>query len=146
MKQLNAAERSDLRARAHSLKPVVLMGAGGLTPGVILEVERSLKAHELIKIRVGESDHDERQSICESICTQTGAAPVQHIGKVLVIYREKPKEETRVVPAGTRVKPGTKTARPVRKSRATPGSGTGHSRGKQPFGASSKAARRSRSR
>ena len=90
MRQLNAAERSDLRARAHSLKPVVLMGAGGLTPGVILEVERSLKAHELIKIRVGESDHDERQSICESICTQTGAAPVQHIGKILVIYQPNP--------------------------------------------------------
>ena len=95
MNQLSPAERRALRARAHSLNPVVIIGNDGLTPGVNTEVERSLKAHELIKIKVGGMEHAERESTCETICGQTGAVQVQHIGKILVIYRKRPLEENR---------------------------------------------------
>jgi len=105
MKDLGSAKRRELRAKAHSLHPVVMIGAGGLTAGVLAEVEASLKAHELIKIRAGSAEHEERASMCEAICTQTGASPVQHIGKTLVIYRERPPEPTKRAPATPGVKP-----------------------------------------
>ncbi|MFM9969979.1 MAG: ribosome assembly RNA-binding protein YhbY [Burkholderiales bacterium] len=105
MKLLNSSERSLLRARAHPLAPVVIIGNAGLTPGVIAEIERSLKAHDLIKIRVASAERAERQSMSESICVQTAAQLVQQIGKIVVIYREIPKEETTKKPAITRNKP-----------------------------------------
>lgn len=87
MKMLTSAQRKYLRAQAHGLKPVVMIGAQGLTEAVIKEVERSLAAHELIKIRVLGDDRDAREAWLTEVCTATGAAPVQHLGKLLLIYR-----------------------------------------------------------
>lgn len=88
--QLNPRERSALRASAHALDPVVLIGDGGLTPAVLSEIDRSLNAHELIKIRVAGDDRNAREDILRQVCTDLDAAPVQHIGKILVIYRQRP--------------------------------------------------------
>lgn len=88
--QLSASERSALKARAHALDPVVLVGDAGLSPAVIQEIDRSLTAHELIKIRVCGDDRDARGEILRQICDALGASPVQLIGKVLVVYRPKP--------------------------------------------------------
>ena len=85
---LNAALRRELRARAHALKPVVMIGDSGLTPTVAAEINRSLDSHELIKIRVSGAERDDRDGLLEAICERTGAAAVQHIGKMLVVYRE----------------------------------------------------------
>src|SRR5665647_268409 len=115
MKDLSSAERRALRALAHTLNPVVIIGNGGLTPGVTAEVERSLKAHELIKIRIGGIEHAEREAVCEAICGQTGASQVQHIGKVLVIYRKHPVEKTKAAPRKPRKKalpPGKRVGKP----------------------------------
>ena len=87
---LNSRERSALRASAQALDPVVLIGDGGLTPAVLSEIDRSLNAHELIKIRVAGGDRNAREDILRQVCTDLEAAPVQHIGKILVIYRQKP--------------------------------------------------------
>ncbi|AJP58137.1 RNA-binding protein [Pandoraea vervacti] len=84
---LTPAQRADLRSAAHALNPVVLIGADGLTPAVLKEIDGALKAHELIKVRVFGDERDARVAIYESICDQLGAAPVQHIGKLLVLYR-----------------------------------------------------------
>jgi RNA-binding protein len=91
---LTPARRQMLKGRAHALHPVVLIGADGLTPAVLAEVERALGSHELIKIRVMGADRRERDRLLENICAQTDSAPVQHIGKVIVIFREKPPEAT----------------------------------------------------
>jgi putative YhbY family RNA-binding protein len=99
-KALTPAERQLLKGRAHRLDPVVMIGADGLTSAVLGEVERALKAHELIKIRVMGSDGDTRERFLGEICAATGASPVQHIGKVLVVYRERPPEAPRAAPAG----------------------------------------------
>jgi RNA-binding protein len=88
--QLTPRERSALRATAHSLDPVVLIGDGGLTPAVLSEIDRSLNAHELIKIKVAGDDRDVREDILRQVCSDLNAAAVQHIGKTLVIYRQKP--------------------------------------------------------
>ncbi|HTP95682.1 MAG TPA: YhbY family RNA-binding protein, partial [Burkholderiales bacterium] len=77
-------------ARAHALRPVVMVGEAGLTPALLREIDASLKAHELIKIRVAGDDRRLRESTLESICVALGAAPVQHIGKMLVVFRERP--------------------------------------------------------
>ena len=88
MRKLLPSRRRELKARAHALDPVVRIGAGGLTPSVLAEIERSLKSHELIKVRVNAADRAEREAILEEICSETGAQPVQHIGRILVVFRD----------------------------------------------------------
>ena len=90
MKSLSPAERRLLKARAHALRPVVTVGNERLSASVLKEIETSLKAHDLIKIRVTGDDRDLRQALLGEICNRTGASPVQHIGKILVVYRENP--------------------------------------------------------
>ena len=87
---LSPARRSELRAQAHRLNPVVLIGDKGLTDEVTAEIDRALKAHELVKVRAASDDRDARNVWMESICGKLGAHPVQQIGKMLVVYREKP--------------------------------------------------------
>lgn len=84
---LTPAERRALRARAHALHPVVAVGDKGLTPAVLREIESSLDAHELIKVRIAEADRETRDEMLLRICDDVDAAPVQHIGKILIIYR-----------------------------------------------------------
>jgi RNA-binding protein len=98
------AQRRRLRARAHTLDPVVLIGHSGLSAAVLEEVERALKSHELIKIRIAGAERGDRERMLEQVCRATGADPVQHIGKILVIHRDNPD-----VPAPA--------ARPARESR-----------------------------
>ena len=93
MKPLPAKRRSELRAEAHKLSPVVIIGDKGLTDEVLAEVDRSLTAHELIKVRAATDERAARDAWLEAICEKLGAHPVQQIGKVLVVYRENPKEE-----------------------------------------------------
>jgi len=95
MLNLTPAERSELRSQAHGLNPVVMIGEAGLTPAVIKEANAALDAHGLIKIRVFGDDREARIAYYETLCAELGAAPVQHIGKLLVLYRPKkdaPKE------------------------------------------------------
>jgi len=94
MLQLSPAQRKFLRSLAHDLKPVVMIGASGLTDAVLREAARSLDTHELIKIRVLNDDRAERESHMQALCEALGAAPVQHIGKLLLLYR--PAEPPRI--------------------------------------------------
>lgn len=89
MIKLTPVERSALRAEAHGLKPVVMIGEAGLTPAVMKEIELGLDSHGLIKVRVFGDDREARVAMYDTICEQLGAAPVQHIGKLLVLYRPK---------------------------------------------------------
>lgn len=93
MLKLTPAQRRGLREQAHHLHPVVMVSDAGLTDNVIREISNSLDAHGLIKIRVFGDDRDNRIAIYQQICTLLHAAPIQHIGKLLVIYRPK-KEKT----------------------------------------------------
>lgn len=85
--KVSPAQRAELRAQAHALKPVVLIGSDGLTDAVLAEIKVHLAAHQLIKIRVFGDEREERTAIYERICDELKAAPVQHIGKLLVIWR-----------------------------------------------------------
>ena len=89
MLKLTPAERSALRSDAHGLSPIVLIGEAGLTPAVLKEIDLGLDAHGLIKVRVFGDDREARIEMYQTICADLGAAPIQHIGKLLVIYRPK---------------------------------------------------------
>lgn len=103
--QLSPVERRALKARAHALEPTVLVGSGGLTPAVAGEIDRNLSAHELIKVRVMGDDRNAREDILKRICEDLGAAPVQHIGKILVVYRPKPEAPPKPRPKSKRKPP-----------------------------------------
>ena len=93
MLKLTPAQRSDLRSEAHGLNPVVMIGEAGLTPAIVKETDAALKAHGLIKVRVLGDDRDARIQYYETLCSELGAAPIQHIGKLLVLWRPQPKKE-----------------------------------------------------
>ncbi len=88
--QLTIAERKAHRAEAHHLAPVVMIGNDGLTPGVKKEVDGALKAHGLIKVRVQGDDRAQRDAMYLALADELGAAPIQHIGKLLVLWRPMP--------------------------------------------------------
>ena len=90
--QLTIQERKAHRAEAHHLSPVVMIGNDGLTPAVKKETDAALNAHGLIKIRVLGDDREQREAIYLELADTLGAAPIQHIGKLLVLWRPKPKK------------------------------------------------------
>ena len=116
-KELTPAERQALKGRAHRLHPVVLVGADGLTPAVLAEVAGALKAHELIKIRVMGEDRDARERLLGEVCAATGATPVQHIGRILVVYRARPEKPAPTPPPARRPATRRSPERPARKPR-----------------------------
>ncbi|MGV8891513.1 MAG: YhbY family RNA-binding protein [Burkholderiaceae bacterium] len=94
MLKLTPVERSALRSEAHALNPIVMVGEAGLTPAVLKEINAGLTVHGLIKVRVFGDDRDARIAMYDTICENLKAAPVQHIGKLLVVYRPR-KEATK---------------------------------------------------
>ena len=107
---LTANERRALRARAHDLSPVVSISQKGLTESVLKEIDRSLGTHGLIKIRIFDAEREARAALLAEICAALDAAPVQHIGKLLVVWREQPEAESEVAPS----------SKPAAKRRAAP--------------------------
>ena len=91
--QLTPAERKVHRAEAHHLDPIVMIGGDGLTAAVKKEADAALKAHGLIKIRVFSDDRPAREAMLQSLAEDLDAAPIQHIGKLLVLWRPKPPKE-----------------------------------------------------
>ena len=90
---LTPAERKEHRAGAHHLSPVVAIGGDGLTPAVTKEIDAALKAHGLIKVRVFSDDRAEREAMLGTLADALDAAPIQHIGKLLVLWRPVPPKE-----------------------------------------------------
>ncbi|MBL8376248.1 MAG: YhbY family RNA-binding protein [Burkholderiales bacterium] len=131
--ELSAADRRALKARAHHLNPMVIIGDAGLTPAIEREVDSALKAHELIKVRVAGDDRDLRQEAATRLADTASAALVGTIGKLLILYRPKPPEAPRVIlgppprrTSGSKKQIGNKLANrspgapPQRKSAAPP--------------------------
>ena len=90
---LTPAQRKEHRASAHHLDPVVMVGGDGLTPAVEKEIDAALNAHGLIKVRVMSDDRAAREEMFTTLSDKLGAAPIQHIGKLLVLWRPIPPKE-----------------------------------------------------
>lgn len=80
--------KQSLKAKAHHLKPVVLLGAKGLTPTVVEEINVALLAHELIKIKINGAEKEDRQIIAKQICAELQAEFIQLIGNTAILYRK----------------------------------------------------------
>jgi putative YhbY family RNA-binding protein len=94
--QLTPAQRKEHRALAHHLNPVVMVGGDGLTAAVKKEADAALNAHGLIKIRVFSDDRATREAMFQTLTNELGAVPIQHIGKLLVLWRPMPEREKTV--------------------------------------------------
>lgn len=79
-----------LRAKAHSLKPVVITGQAGITPAVLNEIGLALDHHELIKVRVNAVDREERREMTAQICGELDAELIQSLGHIITLYRKNP--------------------------------------------------------
>ena len=104
--QLTPAQRKEKRGEAHHLDPVVLIGADSLTDAVAKEADVALNAHGLIKVRVFSDDRVAREAMLQDLANRLNAAPIQHIGKLLVLWRpipEKPAARPDERPAGPRI-------------------------------------------
>lgn len=109
--QLAPAQRKAHRAQAHHLDPIVMVGDAGLSPAVLKEAEAGLAAHGLIKVRVFSDRREEREALFATLCDRLGAAPIQHIGKLLVLWRPvAPKAAAEARPTARR-KPGPRTVK-----------------------------------
>jgi len=91
--ELRPVQRKEKRAEAHHLEPVVRIGGDGLTPAVIKETDAALNAHGLIKVRVFSDERETREAILARLSDELNAAPIQHIGKLLVLWRPMPPKE-----------------------------------------------------
>lgn len=85
---LTTKQKQHLKGLAHDLKPVVMLGANGLTEGVLAEIDSALTYHELIKVKVASGDRELKNAIVDAIVRETQAVKVQLIGHVLVIFRQ----------------------------------------------------------
>lgn len=116
---LSPAQRKALKARAHRLDPVVMIGSKGLTDPVLREIDVNLRSHELIKVKVASDEREERESYLAQICAALAASPVQHIGKTLVIFRENPEAAPAAEPESSARKASPrKASRPVSAGRS----------------------------
>jgi len=86
---LTSKERKAFKAKAHHLKPVILIGQNGITEGVIKETDGALQTHELIKVQIQGEDRDARLQGAQGLADQLGAELVQHIGKIYILYRQR---------------------------------------------------------
>jgi len=144
--QLTPAQRKDHRADAHHLNAVVMIGSDGLTVGVKKEVDAALSAHGLIKVRVQSDDRPAREAMFQALADELDAAPIQHIGKLLVLWRPLPEKEKKAnedrMPGPRDVKvlknslrygqrPEVKTLRVLGNQRLTPGGTVKRSKLKQ---------------
>ena len=107
MLEITPAERRALRAKAHHLDPVVSIGQHGLTPPVMQEIDRALAAHALVKVRVHSDARAERDAMLVRIADELAAAPVQHLGKLLIVWRPPPADQApaAATPRAARRKP-----------------------------------------
>jgi len=93
MDELSPTERRALRAAAHHLHPTASIAGNGLSPAVLKEIDSTLRAHALIKIKLHGIEGADRDTLLSTLCTELDCAPVQRIGNILILWRPKPEEE-----------------------------------------------------
>lgn len=95
---LTISQRKYLRGLAHNKKPVVMVGASGLTAGVLNELVQTITHHELIKVKINVGDRDVRDAIIDEICNETGATLIQRVGNIATLFKQLPKDSKFTLP------------------------------------------------
>lgn len=91
--RISSSARRRLRARAHALKAIVIVGASGLSQSVVAAIDQALLDHGLIKVRINADHRTARRAMTEQLCTDTGAELIQSVGHVAVLFRQ-PEDES----------------------------------------------------
>ena len=97
---LSNAQKRYLRGLAHDLKPVVMVGAKGVGPSLLAELDQALDMHELLKVKVSAEDRDQRDGCIAAMVEGSGAALVARIGHVAVLYRRRSENPLVILPKG----------------------------------------------
>ena len=95
---LSEAQKKHLRGLGHALKPLIMVGDAGLSESLLAEFESTLAHHELIKVKVRAGDRKARDAIIDELCVRSGAALVQRVGNMALLYRENPEKKKIVLP------------------------------------------------
>lgn len=95
MPTLTDAQSLHLRRLGHAIKPLIQIGAAGLTDAVLAAIDEALTDHELVKVRLGGGDREQRRERVERIVATTGASEVQSVGHVVTLFRRSPVEKKR---------------------------------------------------
>lgn len=118
MTDLTPSQRRAFRAQAHHLNPVVTVAGNGLSDTVLAEIERSLQAHELIKVKIQGAEREDREALMREVCSRLEASPVQHIGSILVIWRQRREDESATDQKAKPARPVAKRAAGAKSARA----------------------------
>lgn len=94
---LTGAQRSLLRGRGQSLDPALKLGKGGLTPAFLAELQKQLRAHELVKLRFLGLDRDERAALCDQIADEGRCLCIGAVGHTALFYRQRPEPAERTI-------------------------------------------------
>ncbi len=86
---MTSARKKQLKAQAHSLKPIIIIGQSGLTESVLTEIDKTLDTHELIKIKI-RAERGDRKQISQQIIDVSQAELIQSIGQIIAVYRKNP--------------------------------------------------------
>lgn len=89
---LSNKQKQALKAQAHSLKPVIMIGDKGITEGLIAETDSSLEHHELLKVKIAHNEKALRQELINELCQKTDAILINMMGKIATIYRQRPQD------------------------------------------------------
>lgn len=125
MLEITPAQRRALRAQAHHLAPVVSIGQHGLTPPVQHEIDLALLAHELIKVKVASDDRAARAALFDAVCAALSCAPVQHLGKVFILWRQNPEKKAKTPRRSSAEAPAKERSAGRKSTKAPAGSGAG---------------------
>ena len=85
---MNTSFKQSLKAQAHHLKPIIMLGAKGLTEAVVAETNIALLTHELIKVKINGAEKEDRLAMANDLCQQLKAELVQMIGNTVILYRK----------------------------------------------------------
>ena len=96
--QLTNAQIRFLRGQAHGLKAILQVGGKGITDALLAELDLALEHHELVKIKVGAEDRDQRFAFVDALTKRSGAALVQRIGHMAILYRQSREKRHIVLP------------------------------------------------
>jgi RNA-binding protein len=97
---LTTAQSRFLRGQAHDLKAMLQVGGKGVTDAVITEVGEALEHHELVKVKISAEDREARDAMIGELANRSGAALVQRIGHVAILYRPSEDHRRIVLPKG----------------------------------------------
>ncbi len=89
---LTEQQKKRLRGLGHKLKPVIIVGAGGLSESLLEEFDRSLDHHELMKVKANVGDRDERDAVFRALCERSGAILIQRVGNIALLFKKKAKD------------------------------------------------------